>query len=73
MVNFGDCLVRSEGAIALAAVLKEGLPIITVSSPLKLRPLVENAGSLTAALPRFCPGSQPVLRRDHGGGGAGGG
>lgn len=28
MINFGDCLVRSEGAIALAAVLREGLPIL---------------------------------------------
>lgn len=31
MVNFGDCLVRSEGAIALAAVLREGLPVLKVS------------------------------------------
>ncbi|MEQ2165909.1 hypothetical protein GOODEAATRI_022031 [Goodea atripinnis] len=28
VINFGDCLVRSEGAIALAAVLREGLPIL---------------------------------------------
>uniref|UniRef100_A0A3Q1HX72 Ran-GTPase activating protein 1 C-terminal domain-containing protein n=1 Tax=Anabas testudineus TaxID=64144 RepID=A0A3Q1HX72_ANATE len=28
VINFGDCLVRSEGAIALAAVLTEGLPIL---------------------------------------------
>lgn len=33
VINFGDCLVRSEGAIALAAVLREGLPILKVSSP----------------------------------------
>lgn len=33
VVNFGDCLVRSEGAIALAGVLREGLPIIQVRSP----------------------------------------
>ena len=32
MVNFGDCLVRSEGAIALAAVLREGLPVLRVST-----------------------------------------
>lgn len=31
VVNFGDCLVRSEGAIALAAVLREGLPVLKVS------------------------------------------
>lgn len=31
VINFGDCLVRSEGAIALAAVLREGLPILQVS------------------------------------------
>lgn len=73
MVNFGDCLVRSEGAIALAAVLREGLPIVTVSSPLELRPLVEDARSLTTALPRFCSGSQPLLWRDLDGGGARGG
>lgn len=30
-INFGDCLVRCEGAIALAAVLREGLPILKVS------------------------------------------
>lgn len=33
VVNFGDCLVRSEGAIALAAVLREGLPVLKVTSP----------------------------------------
>lgn len=33
VVNFGDCLVRSEGAIALAAVLRGGLPVLQVSSP----------------------------------------
>lgn len=32
VVNFGDCLVRSEGAIALAAVVREGLPVLKVSS-----------------------------------------
>lgn len=31
VINFGDCLVRSEGAIALAAVIREGLPILKVS------------------------------------------
>lgn len=31
VINFGDCLVRSEGAIALAAVLTEGLPVLKVS------------------------------------------
>lgn len=31
VINFGDCLVRCEGAIALAAVLREGLPILKVS------------------------------------------
>lgn len=31
VINFGDCLVRSEGAIALSAVLREGLPILKVS------------------------------------------
>uniref|UniRef100_A0A3Q1HX53 Ran-GTPase activating protein 1 C-terminal domain-containing protein n=1 Tax=Anabas testudineus TaxID=64144 RepID=A0A3Q1HX53_ANATE len=34
VINFGDCLVRSEGAIALAAVLTEGLPILKVCSHL---------------------------------------
>lgn len=33
VVNFGDCLVRCEGAIALAGVLREGLPVLRVSSP----------------------------------------
>lgn len=33
VINFGDCLVRSEGAVALTAVLREGLPILKVSSP----------------------------------------
>lgn len=33
VVNLGDCLVRSEGAIALAAVLREGLPVLRASSP----------------------------------------
>uniref|UniRef100_A0AAY5L9H0 Ran-GTPase activating protein 1 C-terminal domain-containing protein n=1 Tax=Esox lucius TaxID=8010 RepID=A0AAY5L9H0_ESOLU len=28
VINFGDCLVRSEGAIAISAVLREGLPIL---------------------------------------------
>uniref|UniRef100_A0A4W5L7G7 Ran GTPase activating protein 1b n=1 Tax=Hucho hucho TaxID=62062 RepID=A0A4W5L7G7_9TELE len=28
VINFGDCLVRSEGAIALSAVLREGLPTL---------------------------------------------
>uniref|UniRef100_A0A8C7WY60 Ran-GTPase activating protein 1 C-terminal domain-containing protein n=1 Tax=Oryzias sinensis TaxID=183150 RepID=A0A8C7WY60_9TELE len=28
VINFGDCLVRSEGAVALAAVLREGLPAL---------------------------------------------
>ena len=31
VINFGDCLVRSEGAIALSAVLREGLPTLKVS------------------------------------------
>lgn len=31
VVNFGDCLVRSEGAIALAAVIREGVPVLKVS------------------------------------------
>lgn len=37
MINFGDCLVRSEGAVALAAVLREGLPILKVSVRSQLR------------------------------------
>lgn len=37
MVNFGDCLVRCEGAIALAAVLREGLPVLKVSWPSDFR------------------------------------
>uniref|UniRef100_A0A8C1LBP9 Ran GTPase-activating protein 1 n=1 Tax=Cyprinus carpio TaxID=7962 RepID=A0A8C1LBP9_CYPCA len=28
VINFGDCLVRSEGAIAIAAALREGLPFL---------------------------------------------
>uniref|UniRef100_A0A671M936 Ran GTPase activating protein 1b n=1 Tax=Sinocyclocheilus anshuiensis TaxID=1608454 RepID=A0A671M936_9TELE len=28
VINFGDCLVRSEGAIALAGALREGLPFL---------------------------------------------
>lgn len=32
VINFGDCLVRCEGAIALAAVLRDGLPILKVRS-----------------------------------------
>ncbi len=39
MINFGDCLVRSEGAVALAAVLREGLPVLKVSSPSNFGPL----------------------------------
>lgn len=54
MVNFGDCLVRSEGAIALAAVLREGLPIVKVSSPLTLRPWRKHPRShRSAATPSF--------------------
>uniref|UniRef100_A0A8C2F4Q7 Ran GTPase activating protein 1b n=1 Tax=Cyprinus carpio TaxID=7962 RepID=A0A8C2F4Q7_CYPCA len=30
VINFGDCLVRSEGAIAIAAALREGLPFLRV-------------------------------------------
>lgn len=30
VINFGDCLVRSEGAGAIAETLKEGLPILKV-------------------------------------------
>lgn len=37
VVNFGDCLVRCEGAIALAAVLREGLPVLKVSWPSDFR------------------------------------
>lgn len=28
VINFGDCLVRSEGALAIAETLKDGLPIL---------------------------------------------
>uniref|UniRef100_A0A8C1A3P1 Ran GTPase-activating protein 1 n=1 Tax=Cyprinus carpio carpio TaxID=630221 RepID=A0A8C1A3P1_CYPCA len=28
LINFGDCLVRSEGAIAIAGALREGLPFL---------------------------------------------
>lgn len=31
MINFGDCLVRPEGAKAIAASVSEGLPILKVS------------------------------------------
>lgn len=30
VINFGDCLVRSEGAIAITAALR-GLPVLKVS------------------------------------------
>lgn len=30
IINFGDCLVRSEGAIAIGAALRDGLPIVKV-------------------------------------------
>ncbi len=30
VINFGDCLVRSEGASAIAETLSEGLPILKV-------------------------------------------
>lgn len=30
VINFGDCLVRSEGAIAIAETLRDGLPILKV-------------------------------------------
>ena len=33
VINFGDCLVRTEGAMALSAVLREGLPILKVALP----------------------------------------
>ena len=31
VLNFGDCLVRSEGAVAIAESLREGLPILKVT------------------------------------------
>ena len=31
VINFGDCLVRSEGAEAMAETLKDGIPQLTVS------------------------------------------
>lgn len=30
VINFGDCLVRSEGAMAIADALVDGLPILKV-------------------------------------------
>ena len=33
VINFGDCLVRTEGAVALSAVLREGLPVLKVTLP----------------------------------------
>ena len=30
VLNFGDCLVRNEGARAIAKVIREGLPLLEV-------------------------------------------
>lgn len=54
MINFGDCLVRTEGAIGLAAVLKEGLPILKVSSHLWPRSLSVNSQvTFVCSIPSF--------------------
>ena len=34
VINFGDCLVRSEGASALAKVVSNGIPLLKVSNML---------------------------------------
>lgn len=67
MINFGDCLVRSEGAIALAAVLREGLPVLKVSSlsELSLFCLSCQQAAYSALLCSFSPGAQSVIWRDH--------
>ena len=36
VINFGDCLVRSEGAMAIADTLVEGLPILKVGERTQL-------------------------------------
>lgn len=38
MINFGDCLVRPEGAKAIAVSVSEGLPILKVSEGNPLLP-----------------------------------
>lgn len=63
VINFGDCLVRTEGAIALAAVLTEGLPILKVSSHLWFRSLclLCQQSDYICLLSTLFPGAQSVI------------
>lgn len=75
VINFGDCLVRSEGAIALAAVLREGLPILKVRSHCSAAFVLVCLGlqaDYSAVWGSLSSGAQSVLWRDHRGGSFGG-
>ncbi|KAF3853276.1 hypothetical protein F7725_013964 [Dissostichus mawsoni] len=66
VINFGDCLVRSEGAIALAAVLREGLPVLKEIN-LSFGEITEAAALVVAQAVRDKPDMEKVdlNGRDH--------